>query len=256
MILIYETTVREMRKSHRNALIGIFNSILTTVAFIVAFQLMFSVLGLRSAPLRGEFILFMMSGIFLFLTHTKSVGAVAGADGPTSPMMQHAPMNTIIAICGAALASLYTQIVTVVVVLFVYHAAIKPIHIEDPVSAFGMFLLAWFSGCAIGMLLLALTPWAPGLVGIVKIVYQRANMIASGKMFVANTLPATAYAMFAWNPLFHIIDQSRGFVFINYVPQKTSISYPIYLCIVFIVVGLMAEFFTRRRASISWSAGR
>jgi ABC-type polysaccharide/polyol phosphate export permease len=36
-------------------------------------------------------------------------------------------------------------------------------------------------------------------------------------------------ALFIWNPLFHIIDQARGFVFINYNPHYTSISYPIYV---------------------------
>jgi ABC-type polysaccharide/polyol phosphate export permease len=39
---------------------------------------------------------------------------------------------------------------------------------------------------------------------------QRANMIASGKMFVANALPGFMLAMFGWNPLFHCIDQARG----------------------------------------------
>jgi len=254
--LIHQAAVREQRKAHRNPVIGLLLSIMTTVAFILAFQIMFSFLGLRGVPLRGNFLLFMMTGIFLFLTHTKAVGAVAGAEGPTSAMMLHGPMNTIVGICGAALSSLYTQTLTVVIVLFVYHAAVEPISIEDPIGAFGFFLLAWFSGCAIGMLLLALAPWAPAAVGLVKTIYQRANMIASGKMFVANTLPNSKLIMFAWNPLFHTIDQSRGEVFLNYAPQKTSLMYPIYLSIIFIMLGLMAEFFTRKRASASWGAAR
>jgi ABC-type polysaccharide/polyol phosphate export permease len=73
-----------------------------------------------------------------------------------------------------------------------------------------MYLLAWGSGCAIGLIFMALKPWAPDVVTIVQLVYVRANMIASGKMFVANTLPGFMLAMFDWNPLFHIIDQTRG----------------------------------------------
>jgi len=195
--LIHQAAVREQRKTHRNPIIGLLLSIMTTVAFILAFQIMFSFLGLRGVPLRGNFLLFMMTGIFLFLTHIKAVGAVAGADGPTSPMMLHGPMNTIVGICGAALSSLYSQTLTIFIVLFVYHAAVEPLTIEDPLGAYAMFLLAWFSGCAIGMLLLALTPWAPAFIGFVKTVYQRANMVASGKMFVANSLPSSKIALFS-----------------------------------------------------------
>jgi ABC-type polysaccharide/polyol phosphate export permease len=93
-------------------------------------------------------------------------------------------------------------------------------------------------------------------VQIFTTIYQRANMIASGKMFVVNMLPPSMYTMFAWNPLFHNIDQARGFVFINYFPHKTSLMYPIYFGICLVVLGLIGEFYTRRHASLSWSARR
>jgi len=254
--LIFEATVRQVRSTHNNAIIGLLNSILTSVVMIMAFYLMFTIMGLRGAPLRGDMMLFMMTGIFLFLTHTKAVGAVAGADGPTSPMMLHGPMNTIIAICGAALGSLYIQLLTLILVLAAYHTLFNPITIHNPMGGLGMFLLAWLSGCAIGMLLLAIKPWAPGVIALVTTIYRRANMIASGKMFAANTLPNTMIAMFSWNPLFHTIDQSRTFVFLNYSSDVTNIAYPVYLSLAFIMLGLMGEFFTRKHASASWGAGK
>lgn len=57
--------------------------------------------------------------------------------------------------------------------------------------------------------------------------------------------------MFDWNPLFHLIDQCRGFTFLNYDPHYSSISYPIYVSLVFLVLGLLGEFYTRRAVSIS-----
>ena len=68
---------------------------------------MFTILGLKGTAIRGDFMLYIMSGIFLFLTHTKAMGAVLKAEGPASALMKHAPMNTIIAISSAAIASLY-----------------------------------------------------------------------------------------------------------------------------------------------------
>lgn len=254
--LIYHSVVRSVRKSHNNAFLAIATNMLQVVIFVLAFYVMFSVLGLRGAAIRGDFLIYIMSGIFLYITHTKSLGAVLGSEGPASPMMQHAPMNTIISIASAALGALYIQVLSMFMILFVYHVAFTPIQIDDPFGAFGMLLIAWFTGCALGLVLLAIKPWFPTFVSIFSQIYQRANMIASGKMFVANTLPSFMLAMFDWNPLFHAIDQARGYAFINYNPRYSSWEYALWVGIVLLMVGLMGEFYTRKHASISWSARR
>jgi ABC-type polysaccharide/polyol phosphate export permease len=252
--LIYVTTVRDIRTGPGSGMFGLLSSILQMAVLIAIFFFVFSLLGLRSVSIRGDFMLFVMSGVFLFITHIKAVSAVFGSEGPTSPMMKHAPMNTVVAIFGAALSSLYIQALAVFVILSLYHAAYTPITIDRPVAAFGCLLLAWFSGCAVGLLLLAAKPWAPEVVRIIRTVYMRANMLASGKMFVANSLPGFMLPWFDWNPLFHAIDQARGFTFINYNPHFSSVTYPIYVALGLIMVGLMAEFVTRRSASLSWNA--
>jgi ABC-type polysaccharide/polyol phosphate export permease len=254
--LVYHSIVRSVRKQHNNAFVAIFMNMMQTVMFVMAFYFMFSILGLKGNAIRGDFLLYIMTGIFLYLTHTKAVGAVSGSEGPASPMMQHAPMTTIVAIASAALGALYIQVLSLVVILYVYHVAFVPIEIEQPIAAFGMLLIAWFTGCALGMVLLAMKPWFPGFVGIFAMVYQRANMIASGKMFVANTLPSFMLAMFDWNPLFHAIDQGRGFAFINYNPRYSNWEYPLWVGLVLLMIGLMGEFYTRKHASLSWGARR
>ncbi len=253
---IYHATVRSVRKSHGNALIGLLMSILQTVILVAVFWAMFTILGMRGNAIRGDFLLYIMSGIFLFLTHNKAVSAVMGSEGPTSAMMNHAPMNTTIAIASAALGSLYIQTLALVVVLFVYHVGFSRIEILHPAAAYGMVLLSWFSGCGVGLVLLAMKPWAPGAVGLLSQIYTRANMIASGKMFVANAMPGYILAMFDWNPLFHCIDQARGFVFVNYNPHYSSVSYPLIVTLVLIVLGMLGEFYTRQHASRSWGAGK
>ncbi|MEM6304822.1 MAG: ABC transporter permease [Pseudomonadota bacterium] len=254
--LVYHSIVRSIRKQHNNAFIAIFINMLQAILFVLAFYAMFSILGMRGAALRGDFLLYIMSGIFLYLTHIKALGAVAGSEGPASPMMQHAPMTTAIAIASAALGALYIQVLSCFVILYVYHVAFVPITIEEPIEAFGMLLLAWFTGCALGMVMLAVKPWFPTFVSIFTQIYQRANMIASGKMFVANMLPGYMIAMFDWNPLFHAIDQSRGYVFLNYNPRYSTWEYAFWVGVVLLVIGLMGEFYTRKHASLSWNARR
>jgi len=254
--LIFHSIVRDIRKSHNNAFMAMGINMLQNMLFVAAFYVMFTVLGLRGNSVRGDFMLYIMSGVFLFMSHIKAVGAVAKSEGASSPIMQHAPMNTIVAIAAAALGSLYMQVLTMFVILFLYDVAITPIYIDDPVGAFSMVILAWFTGCAVGLIFLVLKPWFPTGVMIMSTVYQRANMIASGKMFLANTLPGFMLKMFDWNPLFHAIDQSRGYVFINYNPHYSSWQYAFWVGVVLVMVGMMGEFFTRKHVSLSWSARR
>ncbi len=254
--LVYHSIVRKVRKTHGNAVMSILLNMMQTAIFVLVFFVMFSVLGLKGAAIRGDFLLYIMSGIFMFMTHTKTMGAVVGSEGPSSPMMKHAPMNTAISILAAALSTLYIQMLSLLGILFVYHVAFTPVVIDNPMGALGMIMLSWFTGAGVGLVLLAIKPWFPTFVTIANTIYARANMIASGKMFVANTLPGFMLAMFDWNPLFHTIDQARGFAFINYAPRNTSTEYPLYVGLVLLMIGLMGEFYTRRQASLSWGSKR
>jgi ABC-type polysaccharide/polyol phosphate export permease len=254
--VIFHVSIRNLRKSNSNAVLGLIMSIVQALLMVMIMMVMMNLFGMRKNAVRGDFLLYVMSGVFMFMTHVKALGAVSGADGPTSAMMMHAPMNTIISISAAAIASLYQQVLAAGVILLFYHTLFKPVVIDDPIGMMGMFLLSWFSGVGIGMIFMAAKPWQPETMGILTTIYQRANMIASGKMLMANATPANIRAMFDWNPLFHTIDQGRGFIFLNYGPRYTSIEYPIYVALTCMMIGLMAEFFTRQHASASWGKRR
>jgi len=254
--LVFHNTVRSVRKGHRDAVFAILSNIVQTLVMVGAFYLFIDLMGMRGLAIRGDFLLYVMSGIFVFMVNIKAMAAVASSEGPTSPMMQHLPMNTTVSVWAAALSSLYTQLVGMIVILTAYHLLWTPLEIDRPVAAFMVLLLAWFNGCAIGMVLLSIKPWMPRATGVMQQIYSRFNMFASGKMFVANALPSYLFAIFAFNPLFHIIDQGRGFMFINYNPLKTSISFPLTVSLVLLVIGMIGENYTRQRVSLSWQAGR
>lgn len=256
LALIYHVTVNNLRKGQRNAVVGLIMTVAQAVAMIAGFWLMFTIIGVRTSPIRGDFIVYIMSGIFMFMAHSQAIGAVAGAGNPSNQMVKHGPMNTAVLISASALASLYKQTFSAVVVLTAYNYMIEPIDIDRPLACYAMLLLSWFSGCCIGLIFLALRPWAPPAVQVLTQFYQRINMVFSGKMFVANTMPSVMLHIFAWNPLFHIIDQTRGFAFINYSPRNSNLDYPVYATMALLMIGLMAEFVTRKAVSVSWSAGR
>lgn len=253
--LLSAVTARKIRKSHSNALIGLLLSIAQTLLIVFVFYFLFTVLGMRGTAIRGDFLLYLMSGVFLFVTFNTAMSAVLGAEGPTATIMLHAPMTTIVAILSAAFSALFTQLLSLVTVLGIYHLGWGPITIDQPLGLMSMLLLSWLSGCSVGLMFLAFRPWAPDLVRLLHQVYARANMIASGKMFLANAMPGYIIAWFDWNPLFHTIDQARGFTFINYNPHYSSALYPLVVSLILLLLGLMAEYVTRKNASLSWSAG-
>ena len=249
---IFHMTAYKARGGSRYAFLGLITSVFQVIMLAAMFWLMFTVLGVRGVAVRGDFMLFLLSGIFLFLTHVKTVGAVAGAGNSISGMMQHAPMNTLISVSAAAFSTLYTQTLAALVLMAGYHVFVKPFYVYEPIRAIAMFLLAWGLGVSIGLVFMAFKPWAPGVVSMLITFYQRFNMIFSGKMFLANALPGAMRWMFEWNPLFHIIDQARGFVFLNYNPHYTALDYPITCMLVFFMIGLIAEHFTSKHISVSW----
>jgi ABC-type polysaccharide/polyol phosphate export permease len=254
--LIFHASIRNLRKSNGNAVLGLVMSIVQALILVLVMYFLFDILGLRRVAVRGDFMLYVMSGVFMFMTHIKAIGAVSGAEGATSPMMMHGPMNPIISICGTALATLYQQALAAAVILFFYHSLFNPITIDQPVGMIGMFLLSWFTGVGIGMILMAARPWQPELISVLTTIFMRVNMIASGKMMLANNVSPKMRGMFDWNPLFHTIDQARGFVFLNYTPRYTSVDYAVKVALVCVMIGLMAEFFTRQHISASWNKKR
>lgn len=252
--LIYHNTARSIRKGHEHAVLGLLMDVVKALLMIAVFYGMYAIFDMRRTAIRGDFLLFIMSGVFMYMTFNKGMGAVMGAEGATSAMMKHSPMSTAVALAASALAGLYQQVLSVGLMLLFYHCLVTPVVIDQPLGVLGMMILAWFTGCCFGMVVYAAKPWAPYLVNTVSSFFRRANMFASGKMFVANTLPGFMLAMFDWNPLFHIIDQTRGYMFLNYYPRYSDWGYALKVGLVFLMVGLMLEFVTRRSASLSWFA--
>jgi len=121
--LVYHSVVREIRKTHRNALVGLFMNMLQTVMLVMTFFAMFSIMGMRGSAIRGDFLMYIM--------------------------------------------------------LFVYHVAVTPLVIDHAAGAMGMLLVAWFSGVAVGMIFLALKPWAPETSRLLTSLYSRISIWAN-----------------------------------------------------------------------------
>lgn len=252
--LIYHQTVYNLRTSSRNALAGLFTIIFQNLALVVVLMSIYYLIGMRTSPIRGDFLLFVMSGIFVYMTHIKAAGAIASSYSVSKSLTKHEPLSAAVMIAASALSALYQQLLGSLVIFLFYYLAFEQFTIYHWQGVAGMFLLAWLSGCCVGMVFLGIRPWSPQAATVLNTIYARINMFASGKMMVANAIPGFILPYFEWNPLFHLIDQGRGFMFINYTPRITNWHYIVWVSIAIFMVALLINFTTRKYESVSWGA--
>lgn len=250
--LVYHSAVKDVRAGHRNAIMGLVLDMIQALTMVVFFCLFIQILGMRSVAVRGNFVLFVMTGVFFYITHIKALGKIKGAADPRNAMLKHAPVTTLMNIGAAALSSLYIAFMSMVIITFLAHVVVEPVTFYNLKIVMLCFFLAWFSGVAVGLLFMGLSIFFPSAMTVVTTAYQRMNMIFSGKMMLASQMPSFMLPMFMWNPLFHTIDQARGATFINYEAKVTSISYVVWVSFTLIVLGFMLEHWGRKYASESW----
>lgn len=237
----------DLRKDHDHPLIGIAISILRNAALILTFWAVSGITGLSGYGIRGDSLLFVVTGIFIFQIHVTAMMAVTGAMG--SPQRASSNIVQEARILGAAIASLVQQIISMVVLLFLYDALWAPLVIDRPEGLLLCMILAWGSGVGLGMVFGGMTTWKPALWSIASQVWSRVNMIAAGSMFVVNTLPASMRPWLDWNPLLHITDQARTAAFLHYDGRFTTLAYGASLTVFMIVVGSLIQFHFRKTLS-------
>ncbi len=250
MELVYHSVVREVRTQSGNATFGILKEVGQIATFMAVFYLLFMFMG-RSAAIRGDFMMFLITGILLLMTHIKAISSVRSANNATSPMMMHAPMTVILSILANAFAGLYLQAIAVFIVVTTLWIFGMDTSIQNPPGLVLPVIFSWASGIGIGMIFMMIAPVAPGFMKVFTQAYMRAQMLTSGKFLPAAYMPSSMIGFFDWNPLFHTIDQARLATFINYNKEVSSLDYAIWFTFVTVTIGLMGELWARKNLSAS-----
>jgi len=238
--VLYATSVREIRNSSGPGQLGLITNILQTLAFVAAFYVLFVVIGRREAGLRGDTMLFLLSGVLLFRMHASVISRVSAAVAANRALINYEPTKSIIFVWARALAELYEFVLASLLIIGVAALLKGGVEIFEPSGLIAPVLLAWLSGVGFGLIFMfaeAHLSWF----GVVGALYRRILMFTCGKFFVANAIPAFALPYFWWNPLFHAIDLARGATFVNYAPKHTSLDFLAGLTAIALVVGHVLE---------------
>ncbi|MEY8801968.1 ABC transporter permease [Leisingera sp. XS_AS12] len=233
---LHNATAAEVARGHDHLLLSIAANVAQTLILVGVFYLFSILTGFGTAMVRGDLLIYLITGVCMFNLHIRAMGAVLSG-GRIGAQNDAAHPG----LAASALACLYVQAYSIAIVAGAYHVFIKSFSIDDAAGLAIAFILCWLSGVGAGLIFLSAKGVFPRLSALAAQAYSRFNMIGSGQMFVANMLPAHVLVYFKWNPLFHLIDQARGFAFLNYSPWFSNMWYPAAATGVLLVVGLLAR---------------
>ena len=101
-----------------------------------------------------------------------------------------------------------------------------------------------------GVLFCALSVFSNTVERIVKPVLRPLFWV-SGIFFASNELPSHVREIFLWNPVLHVVEITRGGLFVSYDPIGVSWTYPAIYILAFAVIGLTVERVARRQLEVT-----
>lgn len=224
---IYNYAIAMVRRESGSVTMGFAIALVNYMfQFVMVMSMMVFMRGSLGIGIRGEFGLYIMTGVGLYMLHNKFLSEISSSrtDKNLMPLLAISPG---IMIMGKILHTLYMQVMIMLLFcagVWVYYGGFQ---IEYPYRAMWIFFLCSAWSIAMSLCMYSIVPvWEGGLSKVVMI-YRRLGVITSGKMVPGNMLSGAFHGMFAWNPLYHCIDQMRGAVFVNYTPFNSTLRYPL-----------------------------
>lgn len=250
--LVYSLVVRDLRTEHKNAALGILISVAQPIVAGLVFYVFITMMGGGLSKIRGDNLTFIVMGFVVFFMHIRTVGAVAGA--LREDMLNHQRLSPFLLVSVKAISSGYKIILALIIMIALNYLLRDVYEMQNLLHFMGVIFWCWIGGIAIGILFLAAIryfTWG----GLLHTTYTRIMFFTSGKFFIANTLPGFIRPLMDWNPLFHLLDQSRDAAFVNYTARTTSMEYPIVVYLVILVLAMLIEHYVRTNYSQSHMPG-
>ena len=250
--LVYALVVRDLRTEHRNAALGILLSVAQPVVMGLVFFGFMMLMGGGAGPVRGDALTYVVSGFIIFFCHIRTVSAVAGS--LRQDMLNHQRLTPFLMICVKAIGSLYKNVFALLIMLAANYLLRDVYAMQDGLLFILVIFWCWLGGIAVGAIFLALNRYV-SWGSVLSTTYIRIMFFTSGKFFIASKIGGAIRPYFDWNPLFHLLDQGRGAIFLNYSARTTSMDYAITVILLLLVVGFLTENYVRRNYNASHAPG-
>lgn len=244
--VLHSTSVRMIREDNGKSSLGFVTGIAEMAVYSGVIYFAITLLGKRDVALRGDALTFVLTGLAIFIMHKKTLQAVQNAVKSNHNMLLHRPASTTVFIWGGAIGRFYNTAMMIVIVFAAKYFLTGVFDINNVFGCISMLLLAWLLGIGVGMIF-HYVHYYVSWIGIFSRAWARTMLWTSGLFFAANNIPRMYLPYLDWNPMLHIIDQSRGYAFVNYTPHNTTLTYPI---VVTAIVFLIGRFLEARLSSV------
>lgn len=237
---------RELKARFNGRWLGAYWVFLEPMAHLVFMMLIFGYVRHRIVP--GMPVpLFLVTGMvpfFIFRSISVRVMGSVEANRALFGYRQVKPIDPLL-----ARAALETVLYSVIYVFFLigmgwFGMQWFPV---KPLELMGISLVLIFMGLGLGLILVVVTDDVPQLRVLVRIAFMPLYLI-SGIIFPIHNLPNDIIDWLSWNPLMHIVELSRGYFASEYpVVDQVSVSYPLFVSVIALTLGLSLYRVRRRR---------
>jgi capsular polysaccharide transport system permease protein len=229
--------LREMSTRYGRTPGGYLWGIIEPLAAIMVLSVAFSVV-MRTPSLGTSFLLFYSTGYLPFNLYQTLSGAIGNAIGFSKPLLKYPAVTWVDAIIARFLLNSLTGILITVLLLTGILAVIdSQTVLVFPKIVSGM-AMAMLLGLSVGVLNCALSGLYP-LWGIVWGIVTRPLFIASGVIFLYDTLPPLARDILWYNPLIHVIGRMRTGFYPTYSAPYVNEVYVLAVSLICLTLGLI-----------------
>ncbi len=237
--VILSLLLRETRATFGTSSFGYIWAIVTPAASVGLLVLIFD-LGGRIAPFGESLALFFATGILTLQLFNELSGKLMTALNANKALLTYPiikDMDTLIA--RILLVSITYMLIMVVFfsVLIWLDLASLPARIETVIAAYFATIVI---GSGIGMTNALITSFWDTWKQIEKII-TRPLFFISGIFYVPSQLPPEAISVLKWNPILHLVEWYRQGYYPNYSSLILDKSYPVFLGVGFLLIGVAGE---------------
>jgi capsular polysaccharide transport system permease protein len=233
--VLFALVMREMQTTFGQSWGGYFWAIAEPLGGILLLSIAFG-LALRTPPLGTSFMLFYASGYIPYSTYRNVSSAVTAAIRSNKGLLSYPVVTVLDAVLSKFLLSTLTMlVVTVILYAAILGTLAQPVQINVGVVMLS-FILAALIGLGIGTVNCVLFGFFPVWRSIWNIL-SRPTMIASGVLFLYESVPGRLEDVLWYNPLAHVIGLMREGIYGGYHPTYISVPYIVGISLGLFVIG-------------------
>lgn len=229
--------LREMSTRYGRTPGGYLWGIVEPLAAIVILSVAFS-LVMRTPSLGTSFILFYATGYLPFNVYQTLANMISKAIGFSKPLLKYPAVTWIDAVIARFLLNSLTSLLITALLLTGILAIIDSRTVLDFPPIVTALALAMILGLGVGVLNCALSGLFP-LWEMIWSIFTRPLFLASGVLFLFDTMPPIARTILWYNPLIHVVGRMRTGFFPTYTAPYVNEVYVVAIALTCLALGLI-----------------